>query len=197
MTVNIRKIRLYISYPFAAALAAAMLFDKSGRSACCVLAAAIHEAAHIALIRAFKGSGVEVCLCISDLRIIDLDSSIRPDHKNVLISLFGPIVNIALYFLLKSLGIFGMFAECNLALGLFNAVPLPSFDGGRALYILLRTRFSEHTSIAVLRYIAFGVLAALYGIAVYIAVSTGYNYSLLIICAYLTLLLFFKKDCCV
>ncbi len=196
MKIDLYYFRLNISYPFAALLAAALLFDNEGRIGCCVLAAALHEAAHILVMIIFGNTRISVGLKLFDLRITDAACDKRSDFQNIIISLSGPMMNTAMYFLFGATGIWPLFGEANLALGIFNAVPLLNFDGGRILYILLRRLFCEQVCVKVINIIAFAALVIMYNFAIGVIINTGYNFSLLIVCVYLTLLLIFKGEQC-
>ena len=196
MKINLHFFRLNISYPFAALLSAALLFDNEGRISCCVLAAALHEAAHILVMIIFGNTRVSVDLRLFDLKIADTACERRSDFQNVIISLSGPIMNTAMYFLFGVSGAWRMFGEANLALGIFNAVPLLNFDGGRILYILLRRIFCEQTCVKIINIFAFAALVVMYTLGIAIMINTGYNFSLLVVCVYLTLLLIFKGEQC-
>ncbi|MCR5636940.1 MAG: hypothetical protein K6F76_07185 [Clostridiales bacterium] len=196
MKIDLYFFRLNISYPFAALLALALLFDNDGRISCCILAAALHEAAHIAAMLVFGNTRVNIDLRLLDFKITDTASHNRSDLQNMIISLTGPLINILMYFLFGKTGIWLILGEANLALGIFNAVPLLNFDGGRILYILLRRFFSEQVCAKILNVIAFAALLIMYNFAIGVIINTGYNFSLLIVCVYLTLLLIFKGEQC-
>ena len=194
MQIDLSFLSLRISYPFAALLATVAIFDSDGRIVCCVFAAALHEAAHIASMLAFGNASVNIDLRLLDFRIIDSGYDKRSDIKNIAVSAAGPLANMLIYLVFGATGIWRIFGEANLALGIFNAIPLCSFDGGKILYLVLLKFFCEQTCVKILNVFAFVMLVIMYTLGIGIALSTGYNFSLLIVCVYLTLLLVYKRE---
>lgn len=100
------------------------------------LAALCHEMGHLAALRlagatvegiSFTGVGVE----------IRADTRYLPYGKDILCTIAGPAVNLALALILSRVSGDYLFAGANLLQGLFNLLPVPGLDGARALYLLL------------------------------------------------------------
>lgn len=93
-------------------------------------AAAAHELGHWAAIRAMGGQ-------VSALRLSAAGAELRLEgtlsyEKELLCALAGPLVNLALALVEAWLGAM-VFAGLNLALGVFNLLPLSMLDGGKIL----------------------------------------------------------------
>lgn len=122
----------------------ALLAGPPAVTAAVLLAAAMHECGHAAALRAF---GVPV----EGLRLGAFGAVIRARTgrlsygRELAVTLAGPAVNLAAAPLLASLcsgdGWGTLFAGAHLVLGVYNLLPLPPLDGGRALYLLTAWRF--------------------------------------------------------
>ena len=108
-----------------------------------VLAALCHEGGHLAGLR-LAGPAVNLVLALLFARAVRLtafgaeiraDTRYLPYGREILCTLAGPAVNLVLALLFaRALGWY-LPAGVNLFLGCFNLLPLPSLDGGRALYL--------------------------------------------------------------
>ena len=99
-----------------------------------VLAALCHEGGHLAGLR-LAGARVEAVRLTAFGAEIRADTRYLPYGREILCTLAGPAVNLVLALLFaRALGWY-LPAGVNLFLGCFNLLPLPSLDGGRALYL--------------------------------------------------------------
>ena len=77
------------------------------------------------------------------------------------------------------------FAYACLVLGILNALPILSLDGGEVLFSFLSS-FSEHrTAVRISRAVSFFTLVCMWTLAAYIFLFSGYNYSLFIMAVWL------------
>lgn len=99
-----------------------------------VLAAVCHELGHLAAL-ALLGAGVE------RLRLTALGAELWADTRRLsygrelVCTLAGPGVNLTLALLLARQAGDYLLAGASLLQGLYNLLPLPGLDGGRALYL--------------------------------------------------------------
>jgi stage IV sporulation protein FB len=130
------KAKVTVGASFAALLAALLLFDAEGVLAAVMLAAALHEGGHFAALRAFgapvRSFGVD---------IFGADIRLEPWERltygqEIAAAAAGPAANLAIALLSSWAGAY-FFAGVNLALGLFNLLPLRPLDGGRIAYLSL------------------------------------------------------------
>ncbi len=131
--------KIEMSFWFFLGLSLFLLFDQGNLGSMCVAAVLLHELGHIA---AMTLLGVK----IQRIRLtpfgIDLErgeaGSIRSE---LMIHLSGPLTNLCLAALLAGMGKFH-FSAVNCALGLFELCPLPTLDGGQAIFCLTQQLFS-------------------------------------------------------
>lgn len=189
MKLRIANLDLFIGYEAIAAMTAVLLLDRENRVILCFLAAMLHELGHVLMMLLCGVRVRAIRLCLFDV-LIQADDA--PSFKaDVLITLGGVAVNFLFAALLYPAGM--KYALPHLALGIFNLLPVMSLDGGHLLEIVLDKRFSPRASAIVLRVTTFVFLLPLMTAGLYILLSSGYNYSLLIISIYLIVLLFLKN----
>lgn len=196
MTFRAGNCRVSVGVPFAAVLAALLLLDRSGAAAAGLAAAALHEGAHLLVMRAFRCMPREVRFTpfgIDIVRPCPLDRSYRRD---AVISLAGPLANLAAGLPALLTGRPGLFyfAAANLILFTMNILPIEPLDGGQALYSLLCCRWSPERAAKTVSALSFFVLTPLAALGFVVLFRSRYNFSLLLVCVYLTVLLVMKKD---
>lgn len=193
MSINALGIRMYITYPFAAVIALALLFDATGQTACCLLAAILHELGHIIMLKIFKSKRIDINLSALDFKIIDSDEKSRSYIQDISISVAGPLINFLLFFLFFRFDSTKTFAIANLVIGVFNIIPIDSLDGGKILMSFLITKLPQRVCVIICSVISLMFILPLAVLGFYILIDTGYNFSLIIICCYLITLMIFKK----
>ncbi len=100
--------------------------------AAAVLAAAVHEGCHLGAVYLLGGKAQGLWVGPRGAR---MDAVLPSQRREVLAILAGPGGSLALTLLA---GLFPRLALCGLIQGLFNLLPLPPLDGGRALRLLRR-----------------------------------------------------------
>ncbi len=131
--------RVEVRDGFLVLLAALWCADASGVLPLFLLAAAVHECGHIAVIRLSGGTVHKLCLtaCGAVLRC-----SLPPSPcSRAAICLAGPAASFALTAIANEIGSYRL-AGASALLGLFNLLPLPPLDGGMAIRYLADGRFS-------------------------------------------------------
>ena len=78
------------------------------------------------------------------------------------------------------------FAAINLAMALFNLLPIESTDGGNILYNILMYKTGEEKAKAALKIMSAVFLFFIYVLGFIILFKTKYNFTLLIVAVYLT-----------
>ena len=125
--------RIRATAGFWAAAGSFWLLDQWGLTLPLALAAALHEAGHLAVLRA-----MEIPVRALELRAAGavIRAPLRGEPREAWALLAGPGINLLLALLFwRPWPIFGL---CNLLLGLWNLLPLPGRDGS-ALLRLRRT----------------------------------------------------------
>lgn len=159
-----RAIRVQADFGFFLLLSLALLFDRSGLAVGCICAALLHELGHLLAMAVCGVPVTAVCLCPLGVRI---ERAAAPSlHRELFVNLSGPMFNLLLALVLYCAGKFS-FSAVNCALGLFELCPLPSLDGGQALFCLMQRHFCLRTAqkfctvvqgVTVLVVLALGVL---------------------------------------
>lgn len=188
MKLRLRNVELCAGYEVVAALTAVLLLDDSGRVAACLLAAFLHEAGHLVMMRLRSCRVRSVTLRLFDVLILADRAGDRA--SDILITAGGVMANFlcAAAFLPLS----ARLAAANLVLGCFNLLPVETLDGGRLLYLALCARFSPDTCVRVVRVFSFLFLVPFFLLGIYLLLSTRYNYSLLAISLYLLAVLLIR-----
>ncbi|MBE6903772.1 MAG: hypothetical protein E7480_04100 [Ruminococcaceae bacterium] len=120
-------------------------------------------------------------------------------YKNeMFISLCAPLLNgtIAIIFIIiaKMLNIYlGFLIACNLIMCFMNLMPVSELDGGRALSSFLKILLPLQKAELISDIISVLFLVPIIALGIYFLISTGYNFSLLLIGIYLSVNFMFKN----
>lgn len=123
-----------LTWGFLALLALALTAGAGEVLPLAAISAVCHELGHLAALR-LAGARVEA------FRLTAFGAEIRADTRylsygrELACTLAGPAVNLALALVLARVSGDYLLAGANLILGIFNLLPLPSLDGGHALYL--------------------------------------------------------------
>lgn len=147
-----------ISPGFPALLAAALWIGVGEVLPLVVLAAVCHELGHFALLR-LMGVRVEKLRLTAFGAELWADTRYLPYGQEILCTLAGPAVNLLLALILSRVSGDYLLAGANLIQGVFNMLPLPGLDGGRALHLLVSWLAEPDTADRVCRRV--GVVSAL------------------------------------
>lgn len=127
-----------------------------------VLSALCHELGHLTALALVKAP-------IEQIRLTAFGAEIRADTRylpygqEIVCTLAGPAVNLVLAVVLARVAGDYLLAGANLFLGVFNLLPLPSLDGGRALHLAISWAADPLLADRVCRWVGLvcgGVLAA-------------------------------------
>ena len=189
MSFRFYSLEVYIGYEAVAAFAAALLLDREGRLILCFSAAVAHELGHLAfmLILGVRVKGISLRLFDA---VIDAESP-KSFSGEIWITIGGPLVNLLLSAVFLPFGAF--FGCANLAMGVFNLLPVVSLDGGRLLDLFLSKRFDDSVRYKILLFTSFVFILPVMAAGIIMLFKSGYNYSLLVISLYLLAVLFLKK----
>lgn len=188
MKFKLCSVLFELQFLVVAVMSMVLILDSSNRFLCCFISALIHECGHL----------IAMCIChikpsAIRLRLFDIvieSDTMRDQSADFFITLAGPAVNLlcacVFYYISKTLFI------SNLVIGLFNLLPVLTFDGGHAVEIILSQRFSVRTCNIVLKSLTFIVLLPMFTMGVMVLFESTYNYSLLLISLYLVAILFLR-----
>ncbi len=200
MTFKIGKTCFKISYPLAAVMTVVIILDTSMTVLVCFLAALLHECGHLIALGYSHSFPDEIRLSLFDIAIVDRKKFTRNITSELVITLAGVTVNLGLALLSfglyqwTALSFFQTFLTANLCLGVFNALPVSTLDGGQALSLLLSKHFSPLVSERIVDGISFAVLIPTACVGFWILLVSKYNFSLLLAALYLLAVLLFKTE---
>lgn len=177
-----------VSFLTVAIMSAVIILDSSFKVTACIFSAVIHECGHIAAMRFFSITPSRIKLRLFDI-VIDAKTD-KNFISDFVITLCGPLANlvfaVVFYFFSDTLFI------ANLTIGIFNLLPVETFDGGHALSLLLSRKLSLSTTKNLIKILTLIILVPIFLSGILVLFYSKYNYSLLLISLYLVAILFLK-----
>ena len=173
--------RLRIDPPAAVVLLCLLFAERATTGFSLLLAAAVHEAGHIAAARVLR-------VPLGELRVGLLGARIEARGllsygSEWLLAAAGPFASFLLAALtvpLRQIPFFAALCATSFLLGALNLLPVGTFDGGRMLFCPLARLFGTRTAGAVLKGCSFAVLFLLWCGAVYLLLRAGGGVSWLV-----------------
>lgn len=186
---HVAGVRCRVSLLFPALLTGLLLAQPDSLAVTCVLASAMHECGHLLTMLAL-GCPPQVCTLSAFGMRIEMDARrLIGYHRNILISLAGPTVNLLAAPLLWACGCVQA-AVVHLTLAVFNLLPAAALDGGQVLRCVFCLAGKEAQADRWLRILSAGVLLPLAAAAFWLFLSGRGNGTLLIVSGYLAALIF-------
>lgn len=133
-----------------------------------LLAAALHELAHLAAMGAIGCRAEAITLRFADVKI---DAAPMGYLAEIVCALAGPAANLLCCWLFRTRA--PAFAAVSLLLGCYNLLPVQALDGGRALRAALSLLISADTAQRICTAVSVGLCAALVLSAGYAAAFCG------------------------
>ncbi|MDE7261936.1 MAG: site-2 protease family protein [Oscillospiraceae bacterium] len=164
--------KLEISWGFPVLAAMALLAGTGEALPAAVLSALAHETGHL-LALGLAGARVERIRLTAFGAEIQADTRYLPYPREILCTLAGPAVNLALAVVFARLLGDDLAAGVNLVLGVFNLLPVPALDGGRILHLLVSWGWDPMAADQVCRWVGLGCALALTAAA--LAVTVRYH----------------------
>lgn len=198
MKFNLFGIGFDVSYLSVALLCLAVLISSDGSMIIymCIVSSILHETGHIVALSCFSCKPKHISITPSDISI-SCDMSLLSTGKEVLVNLSGPAINLtlSLFFgiVLPGSKVFCQFALCNLVIGLFNLLPVTGLDGGNTLHLILMNTLTYKTTQITMNIVSTIIIIPVLTAGFMILFSSRYNYSLLFVGIYMTLLLITKE----
>lgn len=188
MKFKLFDIEFELQFIAVAVITLILIFDSSSKVVVCVLCALIHECGHILAMLCFSIKPKAIKLRLFDIAIIEDNE--KSELADLIITIAGPVVNLicACIFYYFSTTLF----VCNLSLCVFNMLPIDTFDGGHALYLLLSKKLSFKTVTIVQKVLTLILLVPILVVGIMVLIDSKHNYSLLLIALYLLTILFIK-----
>lgn len=176
MSFNIGKCRVTVSFFFFVLLCICSFSDKSGIMLMGIIAAALHECAHLATVLIFGLRPKSLSITSAGLQM-EISELTKCRSICITIASAGVLLNLLLFAV--SMPISKEFAAANFSLCLLNLLPCDPFDGGIILRTILEKYLSLRASDIILYTLTLFILAALVTFGTLILIKTRYNYSLL------------------
>ena len=196
MNVKIGIFRINVICPFLAA--AFLLMNFSVYTLLIALCVLCHEIGHIVMIRR-AGQTVQRIDILPFGADIITEGRLLSYADDLKIALAGSVFNLAaaaLCFLVLAAAGYNehmiFYIAVNLAYAAINLFPVRNLDGGRAAEIILRCHLPPERVFVLCGVISAAALALLTACAFFVLFATGYNFSLVLICAYLFFVIHFK-----
>lgn len=185
MTKKIKGVTISVSVYFAALLTFLFALFPCGYAPLGLLCCVLHEMGHLIFIRICGGKVKAINFGIYGMRITPAANLNLSPLKEAAVCSGGPLVNLIL-FLLSFFIQSHAFAAINIAMALFNLLPIESTDGGNILYNVLIYKTSEEKAKTTLKILSAVFLFFIFVLGFIILFKTKYNFTLLIVAVYLT-----------
>lgn len=199
MRVNICGVQVHIGFLFAFSVCFVLTTAEDMVVRMAVVFSLLHECGHLLADYLFGCKPRVISLGLFGMTITrakDLSLSYR---QEICSALAGPFVNLVfaalfsiLYLWLRTDTVLTA-AGVNFSIFFFNAMPVFSLDGGKALEAFLRAHLSDpHCQIAIQKAVSLLFIAVCMGYGFYVLLQSRGNFSLLLLCGYLIVMLFWK-----
>ena len=185
---KIGKLNVQIDFMFVAIVTIFLLVDQTGISAIALLACFIHELGHIVMFIAVGYTPQKLTFELTGIRLTKPIQELSRG-KELLVQLAGSGTNLAIFFLLvstiESVSFYSIFGVTHLVLGVFNLLPLKSFDGGKVLSIIASYFMSENATQIVCTITDFICILFLLTACIFMIVTSNSSFSLVMVTIYL------------
>lgn len=188
MKFVLKDCEIIVSYYCFTLVAASFITDITTQLLICLLCACVHEFGHVAALLVFTGKFPRsITVTPFGINIISDGGFNTTTFQRILISLSGPTVNL-IAFIAFSHHLNGFLALQNLALGVFNLLPIIPLDGGCILSELLSLKFNCEKSNLIAEIISVIFIIPIFSVGFVMIFNNPYNYFLLFIACYLIFL---------
>lgn len=176
---------------FGAVLLLLLSLDDTDVPLWCLLACALHEGGHLAVLLLFHEKPAAVTVGLWGIRIERRGGVSLSYRQGIAVALAGPCVNWLCAALFRF--VLPTFAAVHLALGALHLLPVEPLDGGQALKNTLCCFLSEPAAERVMLWVSAVVLFPLFCLGFYLLLLSGRNFTLLALCLYLVSGIFFCR----
>ena len=190
MELQFKTIKIRVSFFFAVVLCAVSVFDKSNIILINLLSALFHETGHVIAMIVLGEKPELICFTPFGMKIERKEMNKMNFKNEALIAVAGPATNFVLAGAsFAAIKIFSLkmsaFCIINIVLGLLNLAVCEPLDGYRvARYILLQKTSEERTE-KILKVSSLAFLLPIATAGFYVLIKSGYNFSLILVAAYL------------
>lgn len=198
MNFRIGKLQFEVSFPLVAVMTAVIIFDTTLSVIVCFIAIIIHESGHLIALKRYGSFPEKIKLTLFDIAIIDKKRYNRNIRQELVVVLAGVIMNFIfafvfyVFFRFSGIVFFKNLYMSNIALGVFNILPVDTLDGGQAVLLFLSSHFSINRSMMILDIISFIILIPISCIGFLTLLQSKYNFTLLLTALYLIAIILLK-----
>lgn len=195
MQLRIKDINVKINTLFLATIVILISAKPDNTIAIALISSTLHEIGHLVVMLYFKQNPQSICFSFFGMRITKQSDLSLSFKKEIIVSIAGITVNFIIFvvfaicYAIFKTEIFLKISSVNLLLGGFNLLPIYVLDGGRVLEYALKLHFDQQKSEKLLNIVSVIFLLPLYFFGFYTLISTGYNFTLLVVAIYLTIIL--------
>lgn len=195
--VRFGNIEVFFSFWFFAVIAAILVAGRETLALYLLLPVAIHESGHLIAMAICRVRVESVAFTAFSIDVRRSAPATAGYARDIVISLGGAAANLLAALLLylfafQSLRVMLLLAV-NVAVALFNAIPIGSLDGGQVLRTVLERRGDLERAYKVSRICSFLLLIPLFAAAIFLLLRGEGNLSLLLACLYLAGTVIFTK----
>lgn len=191
MRIKLFGTEIYISFLFVALMAVLIATDRTGLIYPMLFAVTIHETAHLFMMWALSCTPKQVCLFPAGVRIVRGITEKVQDE--IIIAAAGPLINLfctgifVINYLTYGKETTLIYGLTNLAVGLFNLLPVKQLDGGVIIKSILIKKTTEQKADKILTAITIILAVSVFSAGVYLIKTDRCNLSLIIMSIYLFL----------
>ena len=189
--------KIYVSFFFAATVSFMLATDRTGLVIPTLFAVLIHETGHLFTMWVCDSAPKEIRLIPASVQIIE--SYPRPSKTRAVISLAGPLANIAVGApILINAHLTGSqtalkFALINGVVAAFNLLPVSGLDGGRLLLILLCRKKELYAAMRIVNVVTAVLAVAVFFLGIFLILRGDTNLSVFIVALYLLVCAILKR----
>lgn len=188
ISFRIKALLVKIDFLFVAVITVFLITDSTNYSAIALLACIIHEIGHLIMFFLVGYCPTELSFELTGIRLTKPTTKLS-SGKEVLVLLAGSGTNFILFCLLSyathQISLVSVFAVTHLVVGIFNLLPLKSFDGGKLLELALLRFCSIKTTYNICTAIDFTAILLLLVTGVYMLIFIGFSWTLTLLSLYL------------
>ena len=202
MQFKIQNTTYKISFTFLALILYVLAINQSRGLGFVLLFALLHEMVHLIFIYRFSVAPEKVSFNLLGANIKRGINASFNLNSEIIINVTAPVFNIlagaVFYLISKHLSDYQAtlteLSNINFVLGFFNLIPFYTFDGGNALKYILLKFLSERKTEQIITNVSLIVTVAFSFISIHIFLNYQHNFSLIVMCIYMFLLIIFKKQ---
>ncbi len=199
MQIRVKGISVQFGYLFALVVCFLLTCSDNTVVQFAVLFSLLHECGHLLSDCLFGEKPKEIRFGLFGMTILRADDLRLSYRQEICSALAGPFVNFLLLCLFLLWYHFSenetvlQCAAVNFYIFIFNAMPVFSLDGGRALEAFLKVHIQEtERQICIEKAVSLCCISVVMGFGFIVLFQSGYNFTLLLISGYLIVTLFLK-----